>query len=377
MTALPAWLHERELLARPLGAATAALPASDPWRLLVDGPLLSDTVGGAVLHQALAAYHGDAARLRIVLRPGPQVWRDYYALQAGGSPERIVLPLVAERSSGSGEEELAIALPTWRTPIPYPSALAAPDWHELPTALLMAVTSDWDLLFANHIALAADLARRCRASRTAVVRGFCSRRRLPLAQRIALSYRAIAASADVHPTAVVEGSVIGPGCRIGAHAVVRFSHLGRDVRLHDGAKVEWSVVGDRTWLMHDLVLYRCCVERDCFLIHGPYQFSAFQAGAAAFATILMDYRPDGRPIRVQVEGQVRDYPGRFLGAVLQPGAKTLGGSLVGPGRVVPAGCWLGTPDGSIHVRDAPADAPRGRALAPGAPSTGPKRPSAR
>ena len=92
----------------------------------------------------------------------------------------------------------------------------------------------------------------------------------------------------------------------------------------------------------------------------------------------MDYRPDGRPIRVLIDGQVRDFPGRFLGSVLRPGAKTLGGSLIGPGRTVPAGCWLGTPEGSIHVRDAEADAPCGKALAPGlTASAAPSPPPAR
>jgi acetyltransferase-like isoleucine patch superfamily enzyme len=361
---LPVWLQGRELLTVALGTTLADAAVVGVWRLLIDGPLFSDSSGIALVRAALHAYRGSATRLRFAVRPGPLVWRDYYALQSQGSAERVPLPLIAERAGGSGEEELLLDLPSWRTAIPYPSALTAPDEHVLPTALLLPVTHDWDLLFANHIAHAADLARRIRASGGALVRGFLSRRRLPLPQRVALAFSAIDATADIHPTAVVEGSVIGPGCRVGAHAVVRFSRLGRDVRLHDGAKVEWSVIGDRTWLMHDLVLYRCVVERECFLIHGPYQFSAFQAGSAAFATILMDYRPDGRPIRVLIDGQVRDYPGRFLGAVLKPGAKTLGGSLVGPGRVVAENVWLGTPEGSIHTRDVPPGSPVGQALPP-------------
>jgi len=364
MTAWPDWLRERELLAQLLGPTPPQLPNLGEWRLSATGPLLADAAGWTLVRRAFAAYAGGATRLRLVLRPGPQIWRDYFTLHGEGSADRVPLPLVAERAGGSGEGELTIELPVWRTAIPYPAALGAPEEHLLPTALLMPVAHDWDLLFANHIALAADLARRIGAAPGARLRGLLSRRRLPLAQRVALAYRVIDPSADVHPTAVIEGSVIGPGCRVGAHAVVRFSRLGRDVRLHDGAKVEWSVVGDRTWLMHDLVLYRCIVERDCFLIHGPYQFSAFQAGSAAFATILMDYRPDGRPIRVLIDGAVREYPGRFLGAVLKPGAKTLGGSLVAPGRMVAPGCWLGTPDGTIHTRDPTPDAPTGRALAP-------------
>lgn len=364
MNAAAGWLRDREVLAGPIASTAPPFADVGAWSFTLDGPLLADASGIALVRRALTAYRGNAARLRVVLRPGALVWRDYLSLHGAGSAERVALPVLAQRPHGSGDEDLVIELPAWRTAIPYPHALTSPDEHVLPTALLMPLANDWDLLFANHIAHAADLARRVRGSGGALVRGFCSRRRLPLPQRVALAYSDIDPSADVHPTAVVEGSVIGPGCRIGAHAVVRFSRLGREVRLHDGAKIEWSVVGDRTWLMHDLVLYRCIVERECFLIHGPYQFSYFQAGSAAFATILMDYRPDGRAIRVLIDGQVRDYPGRFLGAVLKPGAKTLGGSLVGPGRVVAANVWLGTPEGSIHTRDVPPGAPVGQALPP-------------
>ncbi len=360
----PPWLQERELLTAIIGPVTQHLPVIAAWTLQTDDALLWDDNGMQIIRQALINYHGDAARIRFALRPGAEIWRDYYALHGTGSAEHIQLPLTAQRSSGHGETELVLELPTIRTAIPYPRALTTAEDHVLPTALLMPVANDWDLLFANHIALAAHLARRIRGSGPAFLRGLFSRRRQTFTQRIAHAYRSIHPSADVHPTAVIEGSIIGPGCRIGAHAVVRFSILGRDVRLHDGAKVEWSVVGDRTWLMHDLVLYRCHVERDCFLIHGPYQFSSFQAESSAFATILMDYRPDGCPIRVLVNGTLLDYPGKFLGSVFQPRAKTLGGSLVGPGRIIRTGCWLGTPEGSIHTRDPQDTAPQSSSLPP-------------
>ena len=365
MTAVfPTWLKERELLTTIIGSASSHDTILAPWTLQYEGPILIDISGLNLLRQALTTYRGDAARLRFVLRLDSEVWRDYYALNGHGSAERFTLPLFAVRTTGQGEEEIQLKLPSLRTTISYPRALTSIEDQVLPTALLMPVAHDWDLLFANHIALAADLARRIRRSGQALIRGLLSRRRQSLIQRVALAYRSIHPSAEVHPSAVIEGSVIGPGCRVGAHAVVRFSYLGRDVRLHDGAKVEWSVVGDRTWLMHDLVLYRCHVERDCFLIHGPYQFSSFQAESSAFATILMDYRPDGCPIRVLIDGKIQHYPGKFLGSILQPRAKTLGGSLVAPGRIISPDCWLSTPEGSIHTRDLLPDAPKERPIPP-------------
>jgi NDP-sugar pyrophosphorylase family protein len=162
---------------------------------------------------------------------------------------------------------------------------------------------------------------------------------------------------------VVEGSVIGRGARVGAHCVVRYSVIGERARLHDGAKVELSVVGAGAWLMHDLVLYRSVAEAGAFLIHGPYQFSYFQRGSGAFATIMMDYRPDARPIQVKTAHGLKPYGGRFLGSVVGEGAKTLGGSMLAPGRIVPPETWLAADPQQIHVME-DAEPPTRRPLPP-------------
>ena len=118
--------------------------------------------------------------------------------------------------------------------------------------------------------------------------------------------------------------------------MVRYSVLGKKVVLHDGAKVEYSIVDNESWLMHDLVLYRSLTESNVFLIHGPYQFSYFQHQSAAFANIMMDYRPDNSPIRINTPSGVRAYQGRFLGALLEEKARVFGGTLTAPGITIPS-----------------------------------------
>ena len=93
-------------------------------------------------------------------------------------------------------------------------------------------------------------------------------------------------------------------------------------------------------------MFRCHVEGEVFLIHGSYQFSCFESGSAAFATIMMDYRPDGKAIRVKTCRGIREYGGRFLGALLKERAKSLGGS--GGGRGGFATVRL---PGSVDTRD--------------------------
>lgn len=346
-------LERRELLAEPVARFHARVLSGrtgpGEWTIALGEELLFDGAGLDLLAGAVAAYRGPASELALALQPGPALARDYYSLQALESGA-VPLPAVARRVGGDGSKAaLSVQLPVDVRAVPLPDSMGGPESIEVPRALLVAYRTPHDLLFANQIALVSGLAARVRGSKLAWVRGALSWRRLPAPERIALAYRDIHPSADVHPTAVVEGSVIGAGARVGAHAVVRFSVIGPHARVHDGAKVELSVVGAGAWLMHDLVLYRSVAEAQVFLIHGPYQFSCFHRASAMFATILMDYRADGRPIRVATPEGPRDYGGRFLGAVVGEDARVLGGCLLAPGRVVPPRAWL-TPDpAQVHT----------------------------
>ncbi|MCE9580950.1 MAG: hypothetical protein K8T20_00385, partial [Planctomycetes bacterium] len=312
--------------------------------------------GLALLETALDGYSGRAERLEFHLVPDAIAARDYYGLQDGLLADGSVrLPVEARRGaakppSGVAAESLRVTLPSSLTPIPFPRSLTEPTEASSPHALLIAFDSEFDLLFANQIAWPAELRRRVPRSAGALLRAAFGRHPHDWKLRAASAYREIHRTAEVHPTAVIEGSIVGPGARVGAHCTVRFSVIGEGARLHDGAKVEFSTVGRGSWLMHDLVLFRCHVEDEVFLIHGPYQFSCFHSRSAAFATILMDWLPNGGAFKVMTPGGPREYRGRFLGAVYSEGARTLGGSLLAPGRIVPKDTWLAGDPAQVHRR---------------------------
>jgi len=367
-------ISRRQILGRPASrflqdAVTAAGSEGSDWTLTLGPSLLFDESGLRVLTEALRGYRGTSSEIGFRLRLDPAAHRDYYSL--GGALDEagsIPLPVTARRSAAGsrGRDTIVLEL-RYSSAIPdFPRSLADPAPVMTPLALLMDYQGDIDLLFANQIALFSRLARDVPRSLRAWARALVGRRSGGLKRRLSLAYARIHPTADVHPTAVIEGSVIDANVRIGAHAVVRYSHIGERSVLHDGAKVEFSVVGPGSWLMHDLVCYRCLLEDEVFLIHGPYQFSAFQSGSAAFATIMMDYRPDGRPIRMATRSGIREYGGRFLGALLQEEAKALGGSLLAPGIVVPAGTWLACDPDSVH-RPARGSLPRHVAVPPRIP----------
>ena len=311
------------------------------WEVLLGDNLLFDLAGLQAITKAIQSYQGSAQLLNFKLQLSSQALRDYYSHNTFlDSNNLISLPIQATKIKSTNKQStktLVIVADELSTDIQYPIALTPPDINNTPLALLMPYSCDHDLLFANQIATFSNLNQRIRTSPLSWIRAVFSRRKVNSNQRISLHWKQIHRNTNINSTAVIEGSVIGKGCRIGAHCVVRYSVLGDNVQLHDGAKVEYSVVDDNSWLMHDLVLYRSLVESDVFLIHGPYQFSFFQKQSAAFANIMMDYRPDNKAIRINTPSGVRDYQGRFLGALLEEKAKVFGGTLTVPGITIPAG----------------------------------------
>lgn len=316
------------------------------WTIEIGNKLLFNRKGLEIILSEIKKYQGRADTLHFKLNLDPVTFRDYYSLHAN-----LNLDIKAKRVVGEGSETIEIKLPTTFNFVPYPTALTLPDNGSIPKVLLMPLESDFDLLFAHQILVLAELTRLVSKNIIAVLKSFFKRLYKSKPLNIAANYNSIHRNSEVHPTAVIEGSIIEEGARVGAHSVVRFSHIGKNARLHDGAKVELSYIGKNSWLMHDLVFYRGYTEDNVFLIHGPYQFSGFQSGSSAFATIMMDYRPDAKPIKVNVNGEKRNYQGRFLGSILRQGAKTLGGSLVAPGQIIAENRWLSSEINSIHNSD--------------------------
>jgi len=317
------------------------------WSVSLGDALIFDYSGLQAIKQAIQSYHGNAEQLHFKLQLSEQAIRDYYSHSHYlGTDGLITLPIIAIKNTASQNEgsvidasieTLLITLEELSTPTHSPISLTPPDINSTPLALLMPYNCDHDVLFANQIAIFANLKQHLKYSPFSWLKALFSRRNTNLKKRISLAWKQIHPSAEIHPSAIIEGSIIGAGCRIGAYCVVRYSVLGENIQLYDGAKVEFSVVDKNSSLLHDLVLYRCLVEEEVFLIHGPYQFSFFQRESAAFATIMMDYRPDNKPIRINTANGVRDYQGRFLGALLEEQARVFAGTLTAPGITIPKG----------------------------------------
>ncbi len=148
----------------------------------------------------------------------------------------------------------------------------------------------------------------------------------------------------IHPTAVLEGAVLGDDVVIGAHTVVRLSHIGSGTTVDDQASVTYSVLGKDNHIANKNHVAFCLTYDDVFLIHGPYQFSVFGKGSAVFATINCDVRMDQRTIRIPGESGPYDSQQHLLGVAYGHGAKMAGGNIVAPGQIVPNGHIQPPPD---------------------------------
>jgi carbonic anhydrase/acetyltransferase-like protein (isoleucine patch superfamily) len=162
--------------------------------------------------------------------------------------------------------------------------------------------------------------------------------------------------AEVHPTAVVEGSVIEKGAKVGAYAVVRFSYVGEKAFIDDHAGLKFSIVGNGAYIANNCVLFFSTVYPRAFLISGPYQFSLFGYDTALMNAIPSDYRLDGKSISVQTNRGVEDTGLRFVGSVIGHRTKIAAGVIIGPGRLIPNDLQI-LPDPARVITRVPADTP--------------------
>ncbi len=161
--------------------------------------------------------------------------------------------------------------------------------------------------------------------------------------------------AKVHPTAVIEGSVVKAGAIIGAYAVVRFSVIGANAYIDDHSAVKFSVIGDNAYIANNNVIFFSVVYPRAFLISGPYQFSCFGYDSAVMNSIPSDYRLDGKTISVMCSDGVKDTGLRFAGSIIGHRTRIAAGLIIAPGRMIPNDITL-YPDPAAVITKVPAEA---------------------
>ncbi|MBN2800762.1 MAG: hypothetical protein JXX28_16595 [Deltaproteobacteria bacterium] len=139
----------------------------------------------------------------------------------------------------------------------------------------------------------------------------------------------------VHPTAVVEASILGDDVEIGPFAVVRASVIGDGAKIGEHCRVNVSSVGARAQLSRGATLNLSVMMDEAFISQGNgfqgcvFGRQAFVAwGATAFDLTF------GRDIQVWHKGLRASSGVRFLGAAFGHRAKVMPHVIIGYGEEI-------------------------------------------
>lgn len=152
----------------------------------------------------------------------------------------------------------------------------------------------------------------------------------------------------VHPTAVVEASVLGDNVTVGAFAVVRGSWLGNGVVLEEHAVVKNSVLGDGSLVGLRGFANLCVTHSGALLSTGDgHQASVFGKDAfVAWGCVLLDLS-FGKDITVTLDGQRVSAGTRFLGAAVGHRARLGSQVQLGYGAEVPNDAFVVGPSSAV------------------------------
>jgi UDP-N-acetylglucosamine diphosphorylase / glucose-1-phosphate thymidylyltransferase / UDP-N-acetylgalactosamine diphosphorylase / glucosamine-1-phosphate N-acetyltransferase / galactosamine-1-phosphate N-acetyltransferase len=230
------------------------------------------------------------------------------------------------------------------------------------------------LLAANRLAWALDWLELPRWRLWLLGLGILLRAVVPTRARLLRASSRIGRGCEIHPTAVIEGSILGAGVKVGPFAVVRFSRLGAGTWVQDHGKVTLSVLGDKTLVSAGSTVNFCVSYPEASASQILMQLSVL--GRRCVTTgggFMMDMRFDGE-VRVMHRGEVHPAGSRFLGSAIGHDVILGTGFWLAPGRAIPNGAVVvRDPDDVVRrvpgrVEPGTVLVPRGGALVPLAPS---------
>lgn len=168
----------------------------------------------------------------------------------------------------------------------------------------------------------------------------------------------IGKNCDIHPTAVIEASVIGDNVRIGAFALIQFSHIGDNVDISEFANVRFSCVGHDTQIISRARISFCLVYPRVFFVAQGLQFAVVGRESQLYSSIYSDFRLDKKPLKTLFRGKLVDSHMPFMGPTIGHRAKIAAGFVLAPGRFVPNGITV-YPNKISVLNKIPADLKEG------------------
>jgi carbonic anhydrase/acetyltransferase-like protein (isoleucine patch superfamily) len=182
----------------------------------------------------------------------------------------------------------------------------------------------------------------------------------PSAARISRTLTVRGRRCKIHPSAVVETSILGDRVEICAGAVVRGSIIGNDVKIDVHANVNNSSIGDAAVVSFQTLCNLNVMYPQSMLSHIGTQMGVIGRRASVLGgSLLMDLRDPylERDVMVTDGGQRVPSGRRVLGPCIGHDAVVGADVKLSPGMEVPAGAYLVTdPNGVIRRIEKPPEA---------------------
>ena len=158
--------------------------------------------------------------------------------------------------------------------------------------------------------------------------------------KVASKLTKVGKKCNIHPTAVVEASILGNNVSIGALAVVKGSILADGVRVQDCAHVEGSSIGKNVLVGKNCVVYGCVLYPESIATQRLMQgcILGYQA-ATTGGGYLMDLNYE-QEIKVKHKGKYESIGSHYCGVCLGHRVRLGTGIWINHGREIPNDCSI-------------------------------------
>jgi len=282
------------------------------------------------------------ANIQDVIRQSDSVEYQLHYVPEGPSehsPEPVVLD--PDRFSESlPMPEHMFGLPEYRVPLPDKIAVQIDHWVNL-----------WS---ANIASLLSEVSKLKGASKFKLL-GLAARALSINQWKILHKVNHIGKNCDIHPSAYIEGSIIGDNVRVGAETVIRESKIGNNCNIENGVVINFSVLGENCYIGDGAVIRYSVMYPGAFTISSLISCSIL--GRDTFlgdGVTLTDFRFDGQPIKVMKNKTAINTDNTFIGSCLGHRVYLGAGTIVSSGRSVPNGLRI-IPENSRVISKFDAD----------------------
>jgi len=204
------------------------------------------------------------------------------------------------------------------------------------TEKLLCQIDHWCNLWAANIATLLSGGAKLKKSSKLKLLSLALKARSTNQWKVLQKLNKVGKNCDIHPTAYIEGSIIGDGAVIGAGVIIRESVVGDGANILNNVTIDCSVIGDQCFVGNSSRTQYSVLYPGTFFISKGISLS--MTGRDSFlggGVTLTDFRFDGQNIVVMKDNVPVDTGSKLLGSCIGHRVYLAAGTVVSPGRTIP------------------------------------------